>query len=509
MAPVLVHRGRVASRLRVSIVDLSPNLSLPYIADAQAQKHVTHNEAIRTLDALVQLAVLDRDLAAPPASPANGDRYIVGPSPSGAWTSQADRVAAYQDGAWTFLAPREGFTAWIADEDIAAVWTGSAWVAAAGASVNPTPLVGVNATADTTNRLSVASPGTLFNHAGTDHRLVVNKATPAATGSVLFQTGFSGRAEFGLAGDDHWRVKVSPNGTSWRDALVVDSATGAVAFPFGGGVGANLLINGDFAINQRGFAGGTLAAGAFGHDRWKAAPGGASYTLAAGVVTLASGAIEQTIEPLLIAGATSLAATRLTVSVESPTADLTVTVGSATGTITAGAGRRAVTLTTAAGDTGNLTVRLARATAGSVLFALVKVEGGGTATTWTPRPAPQEVRLCQRYYTRFQNAGSTVHALSPAFVFTATRCFAILALPVAMRAVPTVTSSGAIVANFGWSNNAATAISIYGSCNNRELTLDITSTGMTTAGSGTATPVWYQFGLDGGAANFVAFSAEL
>ena len=55
-------------------MDSTPNLDLPYIAAAQAQKHVTHNEAIRALDAIVQLAVLDRDLAAPPASPGDGDR---------------------------------------------------------------------------------------------------------------------------------------------------------------------------------------------------------------------------------------------------------------------------------------------------------------------------------------------------------------------------------------------------------------------------------------------------
>jgi hypothetical protein len=53
------------------------HLQLPYLLASQAQKHVTHNEALRLLDAMVQLAVLDRDLTAPPGSPADGDRYIV------------------------------------------------------------------------------------------------------------------------------------------------------------------------------------------------------------------------------------------------------------------------------------------------------------------------------------------------------------------------------------------------------------------------------------------------
>ena len=105
------------------------------------------------------------------------------------------------------------------------------------ASVNPALLVGVNATADAANRLAVASPASLFSHEGSDHRLKVNKATEADTASVLFQTGFSGRAEFGLAGDDDWHVKVSADGSDWHEAIVVDRATGAVSFPNTAGAG--------------------------------------------------------------------------------------------------------------------------------------------------------------------------------------------------------------------------------------------------------------------------------
>ena len=78
-------------------MDSTPNLALPYITHAQAQKHVTHNEALPTLDTIVQLAVQDKDLSAPPESPASGGRYIVGASPSGAWTGRANDIAAWQD----------------------------------------------------------------------------------------------------------------------------------------------------------------------------------------------------------------------------------------------------------------------------------------------------------------------------------------------------------------------------------------------------------------------------
>ena len=65
--------------------DTSTHLLLPYLLASQARKHGTHNEALRPLDGLVQLAVLDRDLTAPPASPADGDHYIVASGATGDW----------------------------------------------------------------------------------------------------------------------------------------------------------------------------------------------------------------------------------------------------------------------------------------------------------------------------------------------------------------------------------------------------------------------------------------
>ena len=212
-------------------MDQSANLSLPYIMPSQAQKHVTHNEAIRTLDALVQLAVLDRHLASPPISPSDGNRYIVAAAASGAWTAREGQVAAWQDGAWVFLAPRPGWLAFVADEARLVAFDGAAWIDAAVHSLNPAPRVGVNTTADDTNRLAVRSPASLFDQESGDHRLKVNKAAPGDTASVLFQTGYSGRAEFGLAGNDDWSVKVSPDGSAWVEALRAEAATGRVLLP--------------------------------------------------------------------------------------------------------------------------------------------------------------------------------------------------------------------------------------------------------------------------------------
>ncbi len=90
----------------------SPNLVLPYLAANQAQKHVTVNEALRNLDAVIQISVQSAALATPPLSPSNGQRWIVAASPTGAWTGQATKIAAWQDGAWAFYAPLDGWQAW-------------------------------------------------------------------------------------------------------------------------------------------------------------------------------------------------------------------------------------------------------------------------------------------------------------------------------------------------------------------------------------------------------------
>ncbi len=105
----------------------TPNLQLPYILEAQAQKHVTHNEAIRALDALVQLTVIDRTLGTPPVSPLEGQRYIIASGADGAWTGKDAQIAAWQDGAWAFYMPQTGWQAWISTEALVVYFDGLAW----------------------------------------------------------------------------------------------------------------------------------------------------------------------------------------------------------------------------------------------------------------------------------------------------------------------------------------------------------------------------------------------
>lgn len=107
--------------------DITSHLLLPYILASQAHKHVTHNEALRLLDAMVQLSVLDRDLTTPPVSPTDGDRHIVASGATGLWAGWDLNVAFWIDGVWMRLVPRPGWLAWIADEAAFVVWNGSTW----------------------------------------------------------------------------------------------------------------------------------------------------------------------------------------------------------------------------------------------------------------------------------------------------------------------------------------------------------------------------------------------
>jgi hypothetical protein len=205
------------------------NLELPYILSSQAQKHITHNEALRRLDAVVQL-VIQSEANSPPASPTEGACHAVLSAPTGAWAGKAGRIALFEDGAWLFISPRPGWIAWFANAMRQMIWTGSHWDNLSDLTDDTIATLGINTTADTTNRLSLNATASLFNHDGHGHQMKINKAATGETGSLLYQTGFSGRVEMGLAGSDDFEIKVSADGSSWKSALKT-TAGGAVLLP--------------------------------------------------------------------------------------------------------------------------------------------------------------------------------------------------------------------------------------------------------------------------------------
>lgn len=237
----------------------TPRLALPLIEAAQAQKHVTHNEALARLDAEVQLAVADRDLAAPPASPVDGEQWLVAAGATGAWSGRSGTIAARRDGAWIFLAPAAGWLCWVSDEARLLVHDGTLWrdfadtagLMRTGALADGTlDRLGVSATPDATNRLAVRSDAVLFAAdetagSGSIHA-TLNKAADTHDAALVFETAWSARALVGLLGGDDFALKVSPDGTAWTEAIRIAAATGRLTLPPGGLAGGGRLLTSRF-----------------------------------------------------------------------------------------------------------------------------------------------------------------------------------------------------------------------------------------------------------------------
>jgi hypothetical protein len=143
--------------IRSANVSNTSNLLLPYLAAGQAQKHVTVNESLRRLDALVQLAVVSASASVQPASPADGAAYILPPGKSGAaWSAMSDHALAYyRDGAWEQISPREGWLAFVKDADQLLHYSGAAWALFA-----PNKVIALSATDRILGRVSAGAGAT-------------------------------------------------------------------------------------------------------------------------------------------------------------------------------------------------------------------------------------------------------------------------------------------------------------------------------------------------------------
>jgi Protein of unknown function (DUF2793) len=106
----------------------SDRLKLPLLAAAQAQKEVTHNEALALADIAVQAVVQSVAPAIVPASPTPGQCWIVGSAPNGAWAARAGHIAAWTASGWRFVAPFEGMQAWSIADGQTVRRTATAWV---------------------------------------------------------------------------------------------------------------------------------------------------------------------------------------------------------------------------------------------------------------------------------------------------------------------------------------------------------------------------------------------
>lgn len=219
----------------------SARLDLPYLQAGQMQKHVTLNEALTRLDALVQCAVASRAISEQPAAPDDGALYILPDGATGAdWSAMTPgALARFEAGGWTAIMPPPGLRAFVADEQRLVVFGEDGWIEVGGSPDRLDDLqgLGVGTASDETNAFAAKLNSALWTartegEGGTgDLRSVLNKTDGAKTLSLLFQSGWSGRAEIGLIGDDDLVLKVSPDGAVWREAVRIDRQTGRLGFP--------------------------------------------------------------------------------------------------------------------------------------------------------------------------------------------------------------------------------------------------------------------------------------
>ena len=137
----------------------TPNIALPLLAAAQAQKHVTVNEALTRLDALMQPSVLSAGVAIPPADPASGDRYIVASGAQGDWFGREGEIAYFTEGGWDFASPSAGWRVWVDDAVTEFSFIGGVW-SPVGVSASET---GAGLTARSVETEEPLQPGGAFD----------------------------------------------------------------------------------------------------------------------------------------------------------------------------------------------------------------------------------------------------------------------------------------------------------------------------------------------------------
>ena len=228
-------------------------LDLPLIASEQAQKHVTHNEALLLLDAVVQLRLDGLAETTPPDEPEEGAAFGIGAGATGVWEGRDGEVAPWTEGGWRFAVPGEGWLGWDSGAGRPVVFAGG-W----------RPLfddgLGIGTEADAINRLAVRSEAALFTAVSAgeggngDVRLTLNKESAGDSATLIFQSGWEGRAEIGLAGNDDFAFKVSADGVDFATAMTLGAATGFVNFSsFAGCVPSFPVVAGGVLTAATGF----------------------------------------------------------------------------------------------------------------------------------------------------------------------------------------------------------------------------------------------------------------
>lgn len=176
----------------------TPNLNLPEIAASQSQKHITHNEALAVLDAVVNLSVVSRGKANPPQVPANGARYLVPAQSTGDFAGHEGKLASFRDGAWVFISPGTGWRAYIEDEGAFSVFNGTDWTPPGVSVVSATPS-GAQSQIVTAEELLTLNGASVQSTIQIPNRAIVfgvsTRTVEAVTGVWQYHCGINGEPE--------------------------------------------------------------------------------------------------------------------------------------------------------------------------------------------------------------------------------------------------------------------------------------------------------------------------
>lgn len=217
------------------------NLRLPLVQAAQAQKHVTVNEALVRIDALTHSVIVSRSETVPPLGAVQGALYAVPEGGTGAWEGQGGRLALRLGSGWEFVDPGPGWRGWIADEGLTALHDGTGWAPGAAA-------------------VSAGGAALTFGVVEIDH--AVSAGSQSTTAPIIPQgalvLGVTGRVVETLGGTaGTFRIGVGPDATD-RYGSGIGTAAGAW---FRGVTGAPVAYYADTALVLAA-EGGSFAGGA-------------------------------------------------------------------------------------------------------------------------------------------------------------------------------------------------------------------------------------------------------
>jgi len=233
----------------------SADLGIVYIAGQQAQPEITHNTALNQLQ-ILQTGVISVALNTPPGSPAQGDTYILGASPTGAWSGRANCLAGYFGTGWVFVpgadssgtqipmgVRHEGLKVYSKADNALYVWNGTAWAVVTSGMTNPMTTsqdLIVGGASGTPGRLAIGTNGFVLTAVAgaVAWAAATGFANPMTTSGDIIYGGASGVATRLAAGTNGHVLTLAAGVPSWAaNAGMVNPMTTSGDVIYGGASG--------------------------------------------------------------------------------------------------------------------------------------------------------------------------------------------------------------------------------------------------------------------------------